>query len=43
MHIHLKKLQLDLQAGVMKYRDAIRNDAKLLARFEGCMNQLYPP
>ncbi len=42
MHIHLKTLQLDLRAGVIKYRDAILKDSELLARFEGCMNQLYP-
>jgi hypothetical protein len=42
MHIHLKRLQVDLRAGVVKYREAMRNDVRLQEKFGACMNQLYP-
>jgi hypothetical protein len=42
MHIHLKRLQLDLHSGAERYREAICGDAKLQSRFEECMKQLYP-
>jgi hypothetical protein len=42
MHIHLKKLELDLRLGAEKYRETVRVDAKVQSRFEACMTQLYP-
>jgi hypothetical protein len=42
MHIHLKRLQVDLRAAAKKYRDAVRTDAHLQDQFRSCMKQLYP-
>jgi hypothetical protein len=42
MHIHLRRLQVDLRAAVIKYRDALRTTAALQTNFEVCMKQLYP-
>lgn len=43
MHIHLRRLQIDLRSGVEKYREAVRANAVLQRNFEACMKQLYPP
>jgi hypothetical protein len=42
MHIHLKRLQSDLVAGVRLYAQTLQGDTKLQSSFEKCMNQLYP-
>ena len=42
MHIHLKRLELDLAIGLSGYVSAVAAEPKLLANFSSCMRQPYP-
>lgn len=43
MHIHLKRLRIDLRSGVLRYRDALMQSDTLQENFIKCMRKLYPP
>ena len=42
VHIHLRRLAIDIRGGALRYARAVRTDADLQANFTVCMRQLYP-
>ena len=42
VHIHLKRLQVDISEAANRYGEALSSDRRLQANFETCMRQLYP-
>ena len=42
VHIHLKRLSIDIREAARRYRDRVARDPDLQASFLACMRQLYP-
>ena len=42
VHVHLRRLWIDLRDAAARYSEDIPSHPKLLANFDACMRQLYP-